>query len=556
MKNNYLKTLLAISLAATMVLGTAACGQKEQEGDTSEVSKTEESKTEEAKTEESESEELSLFNTEGYPIVNEEYTIKIFQHINDWNNLKEPDEITAVQMLEELTGINIEWEQVRDADWSTKLSIMFASGEIPDIILKGNLGGFSMESYGVDQKLIIPLDELIDQYMPNYKERIALEELDPTSGLKASDGQTYCLGYLIGGNALTGNQFFINQKWLDALNLEMPETPQELTEVLRAFKEGDPNGNGEADEIPIVSTNSYLFLSLFGVPGNGNNWMHIDDNKQVKFIGTTDEFRDCVEWMHELYTEELLDPEIFSQDDNTVYFKLQNGQGGMFMNYRLKNAQFINVAEEYVLWTPTGDAQFPRTLSTAAPAAYITSACEHPEIAARLFDAMIEDEIGYSAYIGAQGDPYIGWDYNEEGKIEMYEYMDQEGYNDYMSQPWNFMNTNWNHFWPETYYAEHFGMTEDYLDKKSYTDSYREAGIIEKYSVDYLGQANFNAEEKEQINLILTDINTCIVENWVEFIRGGVTDEKWNAYVKRFDSLKVEELLQMYQDKIDAMDIQ
>ena len=47
------------------------------------------------------------------------------------------------------------------------------------------------------------------------------------------------------------NLFMIYQPWLDALNLEMPETTEELYNVLVAFKTQDPNGNGEADEIPM-----------------------------------------------------------------------------------------------------------------------------------------------------------------------------------------------------------------------------------------------------------------------------------------------------------------
>ena len=38
---------------------------------------------------------------------------------------------------------------------------------------------------------------------------------------------------------------YINQTWLDNLGLEVPTNMDELEEVLIAFKEGDPNGNGD-----------------------------------------------------------------------------------------------------------------------------------------------------------------------------------------------------------------------------------------------------------------------------------------------------------------------
>ena len=36
----------------------------------------------------------------------------------------------------------------------------------------------------------------------------------------------------------------------------MPTNPDELYEVLKAFKEQDPNGNGEADEIPMIGSHN------------------------------------------------------------------------------------------------------------------------------------------------------------------------------------------------------------------------------------------------------------------------------------------------------------
>ena len=57
-----------------------------------------------------------------------------------------------------------------------------------------------------------------------------------------------------------------------ALNLETPKNVDELTEVFRAFKTGDPNGNGEADEIPLemgldTGFNGIRYmLTLFGLP--------------------------------------------------------------------------------------------------------------------------------------------------------------------------------------------------------------------------------------------------------------------------------------------------
>ena len=44
---------------------------------------------------------------------------------------------------------------------------------------------------------------------------------------------------------------WINVEWLNNLGLDMPTNAEELKEVLLAFKNDDPNGNGQADEIPL-----------------------------------------------------------------------------------------------------------------------------------------------------------------------------------------------------------------------------------------------------------------------------------------------------------------
>ena len=124
---------------------------------------------------------------------------------------------------------------IKGSDWSTKLNLAFASGEYPDVLLATNgNGAVDDEEYGVTQGIVLPLDELINQYMPNYTERRDAEADDPTTSLVASDGKVYTVGYLVGQKINTNQHFFINQEWLDALNLETPSNVEELTEVLRA----------------------------------------------------------------------------------------------------------------------------------------------------------------------------------------------------------------------------------------------------------------------------------------------------------------------------------
>ena len=82
--------------------------------------------------------------------------------------------------------------------------------------------------------------------------------------MKSTDGHIYSLPELLPQLHYIGSAndtFWINKAWMDTLGLEEPKSFDELYEVLKAFKEGDPNGNGEADEIPLsISDNKYNSL--------------------------------------------------------------------------------------------------------------------------------------------------------------------------------------------------------------------------------------------------------------------------------------------------------
>ena len=154
-----------------------------------------------------------------------------------------------------MTGVNIEWEVIKASDWSMKTNLMFASGEMPDIIIAVNgQGQIDYEEYGVSQELVIPLDDYItEELMPNYYSRIQAEESDPTISLVASDGKTYSIGYLVGQYICEEGHYFINRDWMNELGLEDPTTIEELTEVLRKFKEAYP------DYVPV----SYTHLDVY-----------------------------------------------------------------------------------------------------------------------------------------------------------------------------------------------------------------------------------------------------------------------------------------------------
>ena len=93
--------------------------------------------------------------------------------------------------------------------------------------------------------------------------------------------------------------------------------------MLRAFKHGDPNGNGEADEIPLSFRTFgwlgvYPLFSSFGVDRQHHLGEEMgisidrDDPTRVIYVAASDAYRDGIEYFHGLYSEGLIDIEAFS----------------------------------------------------------------------------------------------------------------------------------------------------------------------------------------------------------------------------------------------------
>ena len=504
--------------------------------------------------------EVENFNATGYPIVNEPITLKVMFGIRDVDSMIDPSEMPAVQRLEEETGIKLEWEVVKGSDWSTKLNLMFASGEYPDIILSPN-PTVDTEEYGVTQQLLIPLnDDLTSKYMPNYTERRAAEDEDPCVGLKKSDGNIYSIGYLVGQNIDTNAHFFMNQDWMDRLGLETPDNVDELLNVLRKFKSEDADGDGDPNnEIPLEMGVDAAFygvrylLPLFGIPCSPDKGIYMDDDKNVQFTPTQEGFRKCMEWLHTCYEEGLVDPEIISQDINTVEAKLKEGNAGFFTAWRLKAMGFDDgVMKTCTLYTPVSSDDYPvsmyRYIERAKEGAYITIANQYVPQSLRLLDAMLDTDMMYSLYYGEEdADDGTGWKNDDNGKITVL--------NNGSVDVKNFLDCNTLFFGPGKYLDSVFNWPEQRIEKMDYCKAYDEAGIIQKYSDDYLDLAPLTSQQISDLSLKETDINNAVSENMATFITEGVTDDSWNNFVSLFDGMDVASYVKTYQDAIDTMDL-
>lgn len=110
---------------------------------------------------------------------------------------------------------------------------------------------------------------------------------------------------------------WINTDWLEALDMDMPETTDEFYEYLKGVKEEDVSGTGQNDEIPYGGTQiNHLIQWLqgaFGINNRGDGMFDIAEDGNLRFIPTADGYKEMLEYLHKLYDEELIEQNIFFQ---------------------------------------------------------------------------------------------------------------------------------------------------------------------------------------------------------------------------------------------------
>ncbi len=220
------------------------------------------------------------------------------------------DTFTLFSWLEEKTGTKVDWQVIPYEVATQKKAIMLNSGDYTDVIGGWIFSDVDIQTYS-SQGVFIPLDEAFDAYSPNITQLLNMEGIRRTMTLP--DGHIYTIPYVYPSAYINGG-VFINQNWLDKLGLKMPSTTDELIDVLRAFRDQDPNGNNKKDEIGMSGSDLNFFLGMYagwwGMPCTKNLFTMVDD--KITFAADSEAFKSATKFFKQLYEEGLLDQEYYT----------------------------------------------------------------------------------------------------------------------------------------------------------------------------------------------------------------------------------------------------
>ncbi|GIO92242.1 MULTISPECIES: extracellular solute-binding protein [Paenibacillus] len=253
----------------------------------------------------------------------EAYKLNIMLPIFKTNYPKDDSPVAAE--LEKLTGTDIHFEWVPNASYADKFNITLASGNLPKIIYVPDSKGPSFVS-AVKSGAFWDLTDKLKNY-PNLSQ--ASEIILNNSSI---NGRTYGV---YRGRELGRNGVYYRKDWLENVGLEEPKTIDEFYDMLKAFKEKDPDGNGKDDTYGLVMVKwtagwgaGFDQIKLwFGAP---NVWGEKDGQLVPEF--EYDEYFEALKFMKKLYDEKLVNQDFAVMDSAKWTDPLVNGQAGVIID--------------------------------------------------------------------------------------------------------------------------------------------------------------------------------------------------------------------------------
>ncbi|MCQ6557769.1 extracellular solute-binding protein [Paenibacillus mendelii] len=481
---------------------------------------------------------------------------------------------TVTKFIEERLNIKFKFDATPQANADDKKKLIMASGDYPNVFLSGGFTQAEQIDYG-KQGILVPLNDLIDKYGNEIKKAFD-EDPDLRAAITAPDGNIYALPHINDCfHCWYSQKLWINKEWLKKLNLEMPTTTEEYYEVLKKFKTLDPNGNGQADEVPL----SGAFNTWHGIPSNflmnsfiynnDEDFFYMKDGK-VQLAANQPEWRQGLEYVNKLYAEGLIDKEAFTQNNDQM-MQVGNKEGdnisgsvtaghiGMYFSMvegQNRHKEYITVPP---LKGPNGVAYAGYYKAYGSGQFAITNkASEKEAIAAiKLADYLYSEEHAITNEYGLEG-KY--WEKAKEGEKDVHGNQAK-----YSLKPayWD-IGTTFNDTWDQMGITrrtrdirESWAVPEDPFSQVGY--EYRlymeTANNYENKQPEVTFPLTIFMDDKDakEANLLRTQINEYVRSNMAQFVTGSrkLNDGEWDKYVKGFDGLNLNRYLEIYQAAYD-----
>ena len=535
---------------------------------------------------------VSVFST--LAVAEEKVTVSLLTTRNS-TATNDIEDVWFFKYLAQKMNVDFELEQTLETD--QRISLMFASDSVPDLVWGIGLSNNDVMVYGVQEGMLLNWKDLITpELMPNTYQ--AMQDYpDAFTASTAPDGNIYTLPMITGSSyyANTGSfsaaiRMYINKDWMDACGItEIPTTLDEYLEVLRTFKEKDPMGLGE-NNIPLIGNqekDKTFVWNALGFHGTATQAygtsFDLKDN-QLVLPCYTEEAKEFITFYNTLYNEGLISPDYFTLDQTAARGLMASGVCGV-----LGDSTLTAIGDAWPSWV----ALSPLTsdVNDLAVAAfnpgysvgqlYASAYTEHPEVLARIVDYMYSDEGAlYYFYGPMKGTEETlgmvdGWYYDENNRITTDKVVNGE-FTDISEYAYQYIKSyssapgRFDHY-SQTAAAmagiEFPGKEMTIVDKLTgaeipslimdvYTDDNNDGhwritqseAMIDHLTAVRLPDVYLTAEQNQRVADLSTVINDYVTAESAKFIVGTRPLSELDAYFEELKSLGIEEYIAIYQE--------
>lgn len=465
--------------------------------------------------------------------------------------LKSYNDMLFYQELEKITGVKISFQHPAVGSETEQFNLLIASGKYPDMIEYNFLNYPGGPEKALSDNVIIELNDVIDKYAPNLKKYLD-EHPEMKKEVTTDSGKMYVFPGIGIGNTGVTSGLMIRKDWLDELGLEAPQTIEDWTALLRAFK------TQKQASVPLTmmlgNFNSQQFNGAFGI---GTDFYL--EGETVKYGPIQPGYKEYLALLNQWYEEGLLDPDFATQDNAAFDAKIVNSNAGAFFTsvggglgkylpaLQAKNAAYDLVGVQYPILN-SGDE--PRFLTTSyeyrgTGSVGITTANKQIEETAKWLDFYYTDEGHMLKSFGVEGITYT----NENGYPRYTDLImnnpDGLSVGDALSLYTRVASPAVGFVGDDRYSEQYMALDQQQAALETFRQFQSNA-----YKTR-LPLISHTPEEANELSTIMAEVNTYREEMFLKFIMGAEPLSNFDTYVAQTKQMNIDKATAMKQSAVE-----
>ena len=508
-------------------------------------------------------------------------TLQIGIQTNSWVLDYKDNYLT--RYLENLHDINLEFYNLPadGGESRTRISLLAVSNALPETLWGGGMTGAQILEYGSNGALIALNRYFNDPSKTPYFNRIPQDTRNSMlRDTRSADTNNYAFPQF---QPETWNQtpyrLYINRSWLSRLGLQEPKSTDDLRNVLIAFRDRDPNGNGRRDEIGVFGwfNGGYgenviiALINAFLYYNSGS--LALDATGNTVIAPAVDPaFRRALQYLNGLFRDGLLDASIFTVDQQTFRSVLNAvpmvvgltsmGSVGNFPGNPTTddNANYMAMAPIMPpLSSPNSPGYTPYSEYGSPSTTFITNKARNVDLAVKVMDSFYEPTLSIITRFGEENvdwtrDPAtLARHSNAYVYLGLYPGLTLLQLRDV----WTMQHSkHWQNVTPR--YApldigNTFGSALNPFDPNRPSTLHNAVNyqyLIPRHPQYLLPSLIYTAAEAPTLGGITTTINTYVNQSIAEFVtsaRDINNDAVWNAYLRELDNMGLQNWLRLAQ---------